>query len=45
MEKNTEFGQDVKWKNGRIEEWKIGRLDDWTRESLTGPDQSFDGHC
>jgi hypothetical protein len=27
MEKNREFEQDVKWKDGRREEWKDGRLD------------------
>jgi len=27
MEKNTEFGQDVKWKDGRREQWKDGRVE------------------
>jgi hypothetical protein len=30
MEKNTECGQDVKWKDGRREQWKDGRMEEGT---------------
>jgi hypothetical protein len=36
MEKNTEFGQDVKWKDGRREDWKDGRIEGWKDRRMEG---------